>query len=164
MFEEQATSAVWKLWKHVHVQEQEIWEAVSVTLWASWHHFCITSRSPMPPNPLSSTAAGYLLTTCKSLATTEGTTINSLMASHWFPVMWQKLKAATSDSLKRAYTFERAFETTNTPHQRACFYTFKLTLSRFTDNTRLNIDWLTQKGRLCFTGGDSKPHTNSECH
>ena len=63
---------------------------------------------------MSSTAAGYLQSTCKSLSTTVGTTINSLIASSLVSSDGGKLKAATSDSLKLAYKFERAFETTNT--------------------------------------------------
>lgn len=60
---------------------------------------CVTSRSAVQP---------YSLSSMKQVQS-----INSLLASRWFQVMWEP-KAAATDSLQPDNKFETALETTNT--------------------------------------------------
>lgn len=86
-------------------------------------------------------------------ATTEGTTtICSLLASHWFPVMWENKKPW----LLPLWSLIRSVTHCSGP-QGASFYSFWA--HWFFCETKQNIDCLTQKGRSRFSGGNKKTHT-----
>lgn len=110
---------------------------------------CLTSRSLVPPCPLSGSTAGYLLSSCKSRGRIKSvwsqdwgtTTINRLLANRWFPVIREKWH-----SLRR--------------HKCTVWVTDNLLLFLFhppfqllqAKLSRIPTDWLTREGHAIVVG------------
>lgn len=76
MFQQQEVSvAIWRLCSCAETRKVRTNQCGPVSLMAA---LCVTSRSPVPPCPLSSSAAGYLLSSCKSRGL-----IKSMWSNDW---------------------------------------------------------------------------------